>query len=57
MAQEHAQQAMAAAEQSRILLARAENEILRLETDNERLQRQVSFRILLLFFTPLIIRR
>ncbi|KPJ16845.1 hypothetical protein RR48_13701 [Papilio machaon] len=40
-AREHAGQATAAAEQSRALLAHAANEIARLETDNERLQKQI----------------
>ncbi|XP_034825685.1 putative leucine-rich repeat-containing protein DDB_G0290503 [Maniola hyperantus] len=41
LATEHAGQASAAAEQSRVLLTHAANEIARLETDNRSLQQQI----------------
>lgn len=41
LATEHAGQASAAAEQSRVLLAQAAAEIARLEADNQRFQQQV----------------
>lgn len=46
LATEHAGQATAAAEQSRVLLAQAAAEITRLEGENNRYQQQVGILIL-----------
>lgn len=46
LATEHAGQATAAAEQSRVLLAQAAAEISRLEADNKRYQQEVTYYLL-----------